>query len=52
MTTGLNPYHLVYGDQVTLQIEVEIKTLIIAFQLGTDLLEAQHNLLQQLNELD
>ena len=52
MTRGLTPYHLVYGDQVTLPIEDEIKTLIIAFQLRMDLSVAQHNLLQQLNELD
>ena len=48
----MSPYELVYMKQVTLPIEVEIKTLRTAFQLGMDLTQAQHNLLKQLNELD
>ena len=51
-TIGLTPYQLVYGKQVTLPIEVEIKTLRTAFQLGMDLSQAQHSHLQQLNQLD
>ena len=45
-TTGLTPYQLVYGKKVTLPIEVEIKTLRIALQLGMDLSQSLHNLLQ------
>ena len=51
-TTVLTPYHLFYGKQVTLPIEVEIKTLRTVFQLGMDLSQAQHSLLEQLNELN
>ena len=51
-TTCLSPYELVYGRKVTLPIEIEIKTLRTAFQLGMDLSQAQHNLLQQLNEVN
>ena len=51
-TTCLSPYELVYGRKVTLPIEIEIKTLRTAFQLGMDLSQAQHSCLQQFNELD
>lgn len=46
------PYELVYGKQVLLSIEFQIKTLKISVQLGLDLLKSQHQHLLQLNELD
>jgi len=46
------PYELVYGKQVLLPIEFQIKTFITAVQLGLDLYEAQQHHLLQLNELD
>ena len=51
-TTGLTPYQLAYGKQVTLPIEVDIKKLRIAFQLGMDLSQAQYSLPQHLSEVD
>ena len=39
--TGHTPYELVYGKQVLLPIEFQIKTFRITFQLRLDLSEAQ-----------
>jgi len=49
---GHTPYELVYGKQVLLPIEFQIKTFRTAVQLGLDLSEAQQQRLLQLNELD
>jgi hypothetical protein len=43
---------LVYGKQVLLPIEFQLKTFRMAAQLGLDLSEAQKQLVLQLNELD
>ena len=51
-STGHTPYELVYGKQVLLPIEFQVKTYRIAVQLGLDLSEAQQQRLLQLNELD
>lgn len=45
------PYNTVYGKQVGLRIEFEIKTLRTTLQVEMDLSEAQHQL-NQLNELN
>lgn len=49
---GYNPYELVYGKQVLLPIEFQVKTFQTATQLGMDLNEAQKKRILQLNELD
>lgn len=46
------PYELVYGKQVLLLIEFQLKTFRMAAQLGLDLSEAQKKWVLQLNELD
>ena len=51
-TTGYNPYELVYGKQVFLPIEFQIKTFRIATKIGMNLSEAQQQRLNQINELD
>ena len=51
-STGHTPYELVYGKQVLLPIEFQIKTFKTIIQLGLDLSEAQQQRLLQLNELD
>jgi hypothetical protein len=51
-TTGHTPYDLVYGKQVLLPIEFQVKTFRTAIQLGMDLNEAKKKRLLQLNELD
>ena len=51
-STGHTPYELVYGKQVLLLIEFQIKTFRTAVQLGLDLSEAQQQCILQLNELD
>eukprot|EP00253_Pinus_taeda_P028150 PITA_28150 len=51
-TTGHSPYELVYGKEVLLPIEFQVKTFKMAVQLGMDLLEAQKHRLEQLNEVD
>ena len=38
---GYTPYELVYGKQVLLPIEFQLKTFRMAAQLGLDLSEAQ-----------
>ena len=40
-TTGHTLYELVYGKQVLLPIEFQVKTFRMAAQLGMDLHEAQ-----------
>ena len=51
-TIGHTPYELVYGKQVLLPIEFQVKTFRIAMQLGMDLDESQKQRILQLNELD
>jgi len=51
-TTGYTPYQLVYGKQVLLPIEFQVKTFRTAAQLSLNLDEAQKQRLMQLNELD
>ena len=50
--TGHTPYELVYGKQVLLPIEFQIKTFRTAVQLGIDLSKAQQQRLLQLKKLD
>eukprot|EP00253_Pinus_taeda_P005959 PITA_05959 len=40
-TIGHSPYELVYGKEVLLPIEFQVKTFMMAVQLGMDLSEAQ-----------
>ena len=49
-TTGHSPYELVYGKQILLPIEFQIKTFRMEAQLGMDLSEEQKKRLLQLNE--
>ena len=51
-TIGLSPYELVYDKSVVFPIEFEIKTLRTTMEANLDLMEAQKNWLNQLNELD
>ena len=51
-TTGHTPYELVYGKQVLLPIEFQVKTFRMAAQLGMNLDEAQKQRILQINELD
>ena len=51
-TTGHTPYELVYGKQVLLPIEFQVKTFRMAVQLRMDLEEAQKQRILQINELD
>eukprot|EP00253_Pinus_taeda_P017664 PITA_17664 len=51
-TTGHSPYELVYGKEVLLPIEFQVKTFKMAVQLGMKLSEAQKHRMEQLNELD
>eukprot|EP00253_Pinus_taeda_P032423 PITA_32423 len=51
-TTEHTSYELVYGKEVLLPIEFQVKTFKMAVQLGMDLSEAQKHRLEQLNELD
>ena len=51
-TIGFSPYELVYGKSVFFPIEFEIKTLRTTIEANSDLMEAQKNRLNQLNELD
>jgi hypothetical protein len=50
--TRHTPYELVYGKQILLPIEFQIKTIRIVAQLGMELSEAQKQRVLQLNELD
>ena len=45
-------YELVYGKEVLLPIEFQVRTFKIAVQLEMDLSEAQKHRMEQLNELD
>ena len=49
---GYNPYEIVYGKQVFLPIEFQIRTFRTTVQLGLDLSETQQQRLSQINELD
>eukprot|EP00253_Pinus_taeda_P032239 PITA_32239 len=51
-TTGHSPYELIYGKEVLLPIEFQVKTFKMAVQLGMDLSKAQKHRMEQLNELD
>jgi hypothetical protein len=51
-TTGHTPYELVYGKQVLLPIEFQVRTFCITAELGLNLYEAQKQRALQLNELD
>ena len=51
-TTGHTPYELVYGKQVLLPIEFQVKTFCMAAQLGTNLDVAQKQRILQINVLD
>jgi hypothetical protein len=51
-TTGHTPYEMVYGKQVLLPIEFQVRTFRIAVELGLNLDEAQKQRVLQLNELD
>ena len=51
-TTGHSPYELVYGKEVLLPIEFQVKTFKMAVQLGMNLSEAQKHRMEQLNKLD
>ena len=51
-TTCHTPYELMYGKQVLLPIEFQVKTFRTAMKLGMDLDEAKKQRLFQLNELD
>ena len=51
-TTGHTPYQLVYGKQVLLPIEFQVKTFRTAAQLSLSLDDAQEQRLMQLNKLD
>ena len=46
------PYELVYGKQLLLPIEFQVKTFGMATQLDMNFLEAQEQRMLQLNELD
>ena len=50
-TIGFSPYELVYRKNVFFPIEFEIKTLRTTIKEKIDLMEAQKNRLNQLNEL-
>ena len=51
-TTGHTPYELVYGKQVLLPIEFQVKTFRMAVQLGMDLEKEQKQRILQVIELD
>ena len=51
-TTGHTPCELVYGKQVLLPIEFQVKNFHMDVQLGMDLEEAQKHRILQINELD
>ena len=51
-TTGHSPYELVYGKEVLLPIDFQVKTFNMLVQLGMDLSKAQKHRMEQLNELD
>ena len=51
-TTRHTPYELVYGKEVLIPIEFQVRTFKMALQLGMDLSEAQKHILEPLNELD
>jgi transposase InsO family protein len=51
-TTGNTPYELVYGKQVILPVEFQVRIFHIAAELGLNLDEAKKQQSLQLNELD
>ena len=51
-TTSHTLYELVYGKQVLLPIEFQVKSFRMAMHLGLNLDEVQKQRLMQLNELD
>ncbi len=52
IATRYSPFHLTYGMEVFLPIELKIKTLRIAIMMKLPLDESQHHRLLQINELD
>ena len=50
-TTRHTPYELLYGKEVFLPIEFQVKTFRMAVQLGMDFEEAQKQRILQINEL-
>ena len=51
-TTGFSPYELMYWKNVVSPVEFDIKTLRTALEANMDLIEAQKDRLNQLNELN
>jgi transposase InsO family protein len=51
-TTGNTPYELVYGKQVLIPIEFQVRTFLISTELGSNLDETWKQRALQLNELD
>ena len=51
-TTRYSPYELVYGRQVLLPIEFQIKTFRKTYEVGMNLSEEEQQRLSQINELD
>ena len=49
---GHTPYELVYGKQVLLPIEFQVKTFRMVVELGMNLEEAHKQRVSQINELD
>ena len=49
---GHTPYELVYGKEVLLPIEFQVKTFCMEAQLGMNLDEAQKQWILQIIELD
>jgi len=52
LATGFTPFQLVYGMNARMPIELEVKTLRTASQLGMNLTEAQEERLTTLQALD
>jgi hypothetical protein len=51
-TTGHTPYEIVYGKQVLLPIEFQVRTFCISVELGLNLDEAQKQRALQLKDMD
>jgi hypothetical protein len=51
-TIGFTPYELVYGNNIVLPIEFQIKTLRTVMKVGSNLSEAKRHRLERINELD
>ena len=51
-TTGITPFHVVYGKSAMMLVEFEHKTLRIVFELNLDLTTTQPEKILTLNGLD